>query len=221
MRLLSAQVVCFAFIPFALAGLVPLSVANSAVTLQPAPTNDAQSLWAVFNAPGSFNGSAAFYKGFDINGGITIRSPVAFVALEFWAYQRSDGGILQITFDGAQASRIDIYNSTSDGNAIPMMLFKVADLENTAHVVQITNLQDQRVGKAGQLNMDHLVLYTQDPVSTPVVSTPASSAQATNTAKTPQEANSGTDPNGSAVSLSTPAFVLSFGISASFLALFL
>lgn len=186
----------------ALAAQVPIGVTNAAVTLAP-PTD---SSWTVIPSPGAFNSSGAFNINNTNVGTITIKAPIAFVGFEYWAYQRSDGGVLQITFDGAQASRIDLYNKTSTGADFPLKLFTVSNLENTEHTVVITNLNDSRVGHFGQANMDHAVLITADP---PPTSTDPDPDDGSQTGTVPQEsetspAEANLPPN-AAVSARSPA----------------
>ncbi|EJD51709.1 hypothetical protein AURDEDRAFT_111746 [Auricularia subglabra TFB-10046 SS5] len=188
----------------ALAAQVPIGVTNAAVTLAPAT----DSSWTIIPSPGAFNSSGAFNINNTNVGTITIKAPIP-VGFEYWAYQRSDGGVLQITFDGAQASRIDLYNKTSTGDDFPLKLFTVSGLENTAHTVVVSNLNDSRVAHFGQANMDHAVLITADP---PVSTTDPDTDDGTPTGTVPQEsetspAEANLPPNAAPAGLS-PAPVL-------------
>jgi hypothetical protein len=59
MRLFLAQAVVYAFVPLVLAGLVPVGVSSTAVSLQP-PATSTDSPWAVFAAPGKLEASRFF-----------------------------------------------------------------------------------------------------------------------------------------------------------------
>ena len=72
---------------------------------------------------------------------------------EFWAYQRSDGGLYSITVDGGSPNQIDAYNQTSTGNDPPVRLYSATGLSNTPHIVTITNELDTRVNHYGQMNV--------------------------------------------------------------------
>lgn len=143
---------------------IPVGAGNALIQYTPPPAKDT---WISFAAPGAFNGSGQFLIGSADKGVITFSPPQAFVGLQFFGYQRSDGGIYSITFDGANARRIDVYNKTSTGDDAPLNLFHINDLPNTPHTVVITNLNDARVGKYGQMNIDHIVITTQDAPAPP------------------------------------------------------
>lgn len=68
-------------------------------------------------------------------------------------YQRSDGGLFAISFDGDSPTQIDAYNRTAIGSDSPMLLFAKTGLSNEIHTVKITNLLDTRVSKYGQMNV--------------------------------------------------------------------
>ncbi|KAH7103289.1 hypothetical protein BKA62DRAFT_56675 [Auriculariales sp. MPI-PUGE-AT-0066] len=167
----------------AFAGKTILSATDAAVSYTPALAD----AWLVFVAPGSFNDQKGAFLVKDPNQGKIIINPTeAFTGLEFWGWQRSDGGAYQITLDGGKASRIDVYNKKSDGQAHPIRLFTIDNLSNAKHVVQLTNLNDTRpgVGKFGQMNIDHIVLTTVDGASTNTtgnIAPSSSSATATST----------------------------------------
>jgi hypothetical protein len=146
---------------FARAAQVVISATDGAVAYAPTPGDGS---WAAIRAPGALNGGeGAFLLGQNDKGKIQISPSQAFTGFRFFGWQRSDGGIYQITFDGARAARIDVYNKDSNGDATPMELFKVDGLRNTRHVVEIVNLNDTRTPRGfGQMNFDHAVLITDD-----------------------------------------------------------
>ncbi|EJD50522.1 hypothetical protein AURDEDRAFT_112165 [Auricularia subglabra TFB-10046 SS5] len=148
---------------------IPVGAGNALIQYTPPPAKDS---WISFAAPGAFNGSGQFLLGQQDKGVITFSPPQAFVGFQFFGYQRSDGGIYSITFDGANARRIDVYNKTSTGDDAPLNLFHINDLPNTPHTVVIQNLNDARVGKYGQMNIDHIVITTLDTPAPPPAPTP-------------------------------------------------
>lgn len=57
-----------------------------------------------------------------------------------------------LTIDGKPAARIDVYNKTATPTDAPVLLYANAHLQRVHHVVQLQNLVDPRVHKAGQFN---------------------------------------------------------------------
>ncbi|KZV85227.1 hypothetical protein EXIGLDRAFT_726346 [Exidia glandulosa HHB12029] len=159
---------------------IPYGPSNALWTLQPAdPT-----AWAVLAAPGVFNQTAHFAIKDADKAMATFAPPQPFVGFEFWGYQRSDGGIYMLTIDGKPTARIDVYNKTAGPDDVPVLLYSNVHLERKHHIVQIQNLVDPRVHKAGQFNIDHVVVTAAadaprtetEPTapSTPAPSTPSS-----------------------------------------------
>ncbi|KAH7103290.1 hypothetical protein BKA62DRAFT_828485 [Auriculariales sp. MPI-PUGE-AT-0066] len=175
----------------AFAGQVILSATDGAVVYSPAPGDNS---WAAIKAPGALNGGAgAFLLGQNDKGKIVISPTQAFTSLEFWGWQRSDGGVYQITFDGAKAARIDVYNPKSDGNAVPMRLFKVDNLSKAKHVVEVTNLNDTRTPRGfGQMNFDHVILTTVDGDNNNAVNNTSSTSTSSSTSSTSTSTSSST-----------------------------
>ncbi|EJD35114.1 hypothetical protein AURDEDRAFT_117456 [Auricularia subglabra TFB-10046 SS5] len=152
---------------------IPFGSTNALWRMQPADP----SAWAVIKAPGVFNETAHFSIKDQDKAVATFMPPQSFVAFEFWGYQRSDGGLYMLSIDGKPTERIDVYNKTAGADDAPVLLYKNVHLERKHHVVEIKNLVDPRVHKAGQFNIDHVVITAaadpprsdkpEEPASTP------------------------------------------------------
>lgn len=160
---------------------IPYGSTNALWRLQPADP----AAWAVIEAPGVFNQTAHFAIKDQDKAVATFMPPQAFVGFEFWGYQRSDGGLYMLSIDGKPTERIDVYNKTAGPDDAPVLLYRNVHLERKHHVVEIKNLVDPRVHKAGQFNIDHVVITaaadpprSDKPESTPAppASTPAPSS---------------------------------------------
>ncbi|EJU02505.1 hypothetical protein DACRYDRAFT_116180 [Dacryopinax primogenitus] len=131
--------------------------------------------WVSLAAPGATNGQAKFDTGNAQDGlansyiSYTFSQPAT--RFQFWAYQRSDGGLFSICFDCPATStlgdRIDALNTTADGSDPPRLLYSKDDLSYAFHNVTILNLFDSRAtiggqhnGGYGQINMDRFLLIT-------------------------------------------------------------
>lgn len=133
---------------------IPYGPSNALWKLQPAdPT-----AWAVIDAPGVFNVTAHFAIKDQDKVIATFAAPQPYVGFEFWGYQRSDGGMYALLIDGVSVGPIDVYNKTAGQNDPPVLLYKNNHLERKHHLVQLRNLVDSRVHKAGQFNIDHVVI---------------------------------------------------------------
>ena len=73
---------------------------------------------------------------------------------EFWGYQRSNGALYNISFDGGPFDQIDAYNASASGSDGPKQLFVKTGLSNEMHSVRIVNVFDTRPPEPqfGQMN---------------------------------------------------------------------
>ncbi|KZW03614.1 acid protease [Exidia glandulosa HHB12029] len=123
---------------------------DAAVSYQPSDG------WAGIGAPGAFGGGdAQFLLSNADQGVVTFTFPAASSSFEFWGYKRSDGGMYSLTVDGGDAVQVDYYDPNSTGDDPPAKLYSRDDLSNDMHTVVITNVNDDRVSKFGQMNIDH------------------------------------------------------------------
>ena len=72
--------------------------------------------------------------------------------VEFWGWQRSDGGKYEISIDDGRPVIVDYHNATSTGDDPPLRLFSKTGLTNKAHTLIIKNIEDSRFGRPGQMN---------------------------------------------------------------------
>ncbi|KZO94277.1 hypothetical protein CALVIDRAFT_600189 [Calocera viscosa TUFC12733] len=136
-----------------------------------APNGD----WFSISAPGATDGQAEFDRGDSVHGlsqaFITYTFSQPATGFQYWAYQRSDGGLFSICFDCPPTStlgdRIDALNTSTNGTEPPRLLYSKYDLSYAVHNVTIANLFDQRAtinnatnGAYGQITMDRFVLIT-------------------------------------------------------------
>ncbi|KAF8310515.1 acid protease [Clavulina sp. PMI_390] len=119
--------------------------------------------WAEVSAPGAVSGGARFLLSNADEGVITYVFSTPSTSFEFWGYQRSDGALYNISFDGVHAGQIDAYNATSTGNDPPLRLYRKTGLSEEIHSVRIVNAYDKRGSKYGQMNIDHLVIKGKRP----------------------------------------------------------
>ncbi|KZO94278.1 hypothetical protein CALVIDRAFT_556547 [Calocera viscosa TUFC12733] len=153
--------------------------------------------WGAISAPGATDGQAEFDLTDSAHGYgdsfITWTFPQPATGLEYWGYQRSDGGLFSICFDCPPTStlgdRIDALNASTNGTEPPRLLYFKYDLTYAIHNLTIANLFDQRAtilgstsGGYGQITLDRFVL--EAPLNPPATSTPSppSSTTATNLA---------------------------------------
>lgn len=133
---------------------IPYGPSNALWSLQPADS----SAWKVTAAPGVFNVTAHFAVKDQDKVVATFKPPQPFVGFEFWGYQRADGGMYALLIDGVQVAPIDVYNKTAGAHDKPVLLYNTTHLERVHHVVQLRNLVDPRTHKAGEFNIDHVVI---------------------------------------------------------------
>ncbi|KAF8312133.1 acid protease [Clavulina sp. PMI_390] len=119
--------------------------------------------WFEVGAPGEFSGGARFLLSNANLGVITYVFSTPSTTFEFWGYQRSDGALYNISFDGVAAGQIDAYNATSTGSDGPRRLYLKTGLTNAVHSVRIVNVFDSRGSKYGQMNIDHIVITGNPP----------------------------------------------------------
>jgi len=102
---------------------------------------------------------------------IDMRSAVPATGFEYWAYQRSAGGLLSICFDcptnPTAGAQINLLNPDAGDNSSPQLLYSVYNLSWAQHNVSITNLFDPTAGEQidspgmyGQMSLDRFVLIT-------------------------------------------------------------
>ncbi|EJD42585.1 acid protease [Auricularia subglabra TFB-10046 SS5] len=114
--------------------------------------------WAGIGAPGAYGGTAQFLLSNDDQGVVTFKFPFKSSVFEFWGYERSDGGKYSLTIDGGDSVVVNYDNPSSTGDDPPKKLYSRDDLSDDVHTIAITNLLDDRVGRFGQMNIDHFVL---------------------------------------------------------------
>jgi len=153
--------------------------------------------WYALAEPGATNGQAEFDLTDQANGYgnsfITWTFPQPATGLEYWAYQRSDGGLFSICFDCPATStlgdRIDALNTSTNGTEPPRLLYSKYDLSYAIHNLTIANLFDSRAtilgatdGGYGQMTMDRFVIVS--PLNPPSTSTTGSQSSTTSAAST-------------------------------------
>ncbi|KZT51856.1 hypothetical protein CALCODRAFT_521085 [Calocera cornea HHB12733] len=167
--------------------------------------------WDPLNSPGATGGSAMFDLTDELHGYsdafITWTFPQPATGFEYWAYQRSDGGLFSICFDCSPTStlgdRIDALNASTNGTESPRLLYAKYDLPYAVHNLTIANLFDSRAtilgstsGGYGQITLDRFVL--EAPLDPPPTTTTSTTSQTSSTAgTTPSDSTSPSSGSGS------------------------
>ncbi|EJU04492.1 acid protease [Dacryopinax primogenitus] len=122
--------------------------------------------WTLLAAPGSAGCGSEFLLGDRDNGVVTVTFPYPFTALQWWGYQRSDGGLAQLCIDSLPCSQFSYNNASTNGTENPRLLANITGLSNGIHTLTITNVEDPSVKAFGQLNVDRFVLSGSIPAPT-------------------------------------------------------
>jgi len=165
--------------------------------------------WFQYPGPEAIDGDAEYLNGDNLNGransfiAYTFTQPAT--GLEYWGYQRSDGGNFSICFDCPPTYNlgylIDALNTSTNGTQPPILLYAKYDLSYAVHNITIANLFDSRAtinnnpngpGGYGQMNLEHLLLIA--PATPPTSSTQGSSSGSRTSAETSSSSSSPTAP---------------------------
>jgi hypothetical protein len=214
---------------------IPFTPSNAVWTMTPADDS-----WSWIEAPGVFNVTAPFALKNQDKASAKFAPPQEFAGIEVWMYQRSDGGVMSMSIDGVATARLDFFNRTATGEDLPVKVYENPHLKRGHHVVEFKNLEDPRVKKFGQFNLDRVIITAAADAPLPDVpvasetTTPAPSVSSTPRPQPPltattNPAGGGADassqqpakPGDAALALSVPKSLLSLaGLLVAGLALF-
>jgi len=129
--------------------------------------------WLSLQEPGATNGQSEFLVGDNLfgraNAYITCTFSQPFTGIEYWGYQRPDGGLFSICFDCPPTytlgDQVDALNASTNGSEPPRLLYTNYGLSYDVHNLTIANLFDMRAtiggatnGAYGQMTFDRFVL---------------------------------------------------------------
>ncbi|EJT96505.1 acid protease, partial [Dacryopinax primogenitus] len=122
--------------------------------------------WFILDEPGSAGCGTEFLLGARSNGIVTFTFPAPSTTLQWWGFQRSDGGVAQVCVDNLPCTQFSYKNASTNGSENPRLLANITGLTNKVHTVTITNVLDTSVNAFGQLTVDRFVLSGSLPAPT-------------------------------------------------------